>query len=93
LLDASIKLAGDGGRVEVATARTDTHVMATVAQAGGPACARRPETGLAIGLAVAGQLAERHGGRLETETAAADGGTCFALHLPYRPPAAQDTVP
>jgi two-component system sensor histidine kinase HydH len=40
--------------------------------------------GLGLGLAISRQIVEAHGGALDVE-AAAGGGACFRVHLPWRP--------
>lgn len=46
----------------------------------------RPHGGLGVGLAIARQLAELHGGSLRADSAGIGQGACFTLRLPLTPP-------
>ena len=44
--------------------------------------AERSQGGLGVGLALARQLAEMHGGHISVESPGTDGGAVFTVHLP-----------
>jgi PAS domain S-box-containing protein len=46
------------------------------------ASSTRRQNGLGLGLSLARQLVELHGGRIEVESEGAGCGTCFTVHLP-----------
>jgi two-component system CheB/CheR fusion protein len=54
--------------------------------------AKRENSGLGIGLSLTKQLAERHGGRIEGESAGLGQGACFRLWLPKNPPSASRSL-
>lgn len=108
LLNNAIKYTDEGGRIEVTLRRDGAAVELSIADTGvgmGPdllarvfdvfqqgGSPQRRKGGLGLGLAIAKQLAEAHGGTLLAASEGEGCGSCFTLRLPVtnksaRPPA------
>jgi PAS domain S-box-containing protein len=108
LLTNAIKFTEEGGNIEVTLERNGRHAELRVADNGigmSPELAsrvfevfhqggtpQRRKSGLGLGLAIARQLAEAHGGSLSAESPGEGRGSVFTLRLPLtakstRPPA------
>ena len=59
------------------------HVQAQLFQPYSRPANHTPQAGLGLGLYIASQIAQSHGGRLEVDSSAAHG-TVFSFHLPLR---------
>ena len=59
------------------------HVQAQLFQPYSRPANDTPQAGLGLGLYIASQIAQSHGGRLEVDSSAAHG-TVFSFHLPLR---------
>jgi len=94
LLDNAIEVTADGAAVEVAVSTDDGGVRIAIRDHGPgvaaqvrerlftPFCTTKPH-GIGLGLALARELVEAHGGRIEWS--AATPGTVFVLTLPTAP--------
>jgi len=102
LLSNAIKFTPNGGRVQVAVARVESHAEITVSDTGKGVPAEflpyvferfrqadsshsREHGGLGLGLSIARQLVELHGGRINATSAGPDRGTSFTVELPLAP--------
>jgi signal transduction histidine kinase len=91
LLDNAIEASSAGARVEIAVTHDDAEAQVAVRDYGPgvapqirdrlftPFCTTKPE-GIGLGLALARELAEAHGGRVRHEPA--EQGALFVLDLP-----------
>ena len=98
VLDNAIEVTGPGGRVEVATSTNGARVCITVRDYGPgvpeeirprlftPFCTTKLD-GIGLGLVLAKELVEAHGGRIEWSPV--EPGTVFVLTLPLAPEAPQ----
>ncbi len=95
VIDNAVKAARSGGCVTVSASARDHDVALVVEDDGvGIAAAdlpyiferfyRRSEGGLGIGLAIARELVEAHGGRIEVRSELGQGSV-FTMHFPSRP--------
>jgi len=105
LLDNAVKYTAEWGKVSVSTTRRDSGVMLEVSDTGNGipeedlpyvferfyrADETRAARGAGLGLSIARQIAEAHGGSLSVESEAGEGST-FTLRLPRNgPPASRD---
>lgn len=96
LLDNAVKYTPDGGRVEARVAQREDEVMLEVSDTGVGikedelplvferfyrVDSSRTEEGAGLGLSIARQISESHGGRLEASSVVGEGST-FTLTLP-----------
>jgi two-component system NtrC family sensor kinase len=97
LLNARDAVKATGGEIRLATRRTDTHIVVTVADSGIGISAERvsrifepfyttkaPGQGTGLGLSVCHQIIKQHGGEIRV-TSALGQGTTFAVSLPLTP--------
>jgi CheY-like chemotaxis protein/anti-sigma regulatory factor (Ser/Thr protein kinase) len=100
LLSNAVKFTNEGGRIEVRLERVDPHVQITVSDTGRGIKSeflpyvfnryRQAETpgsrqsGLGLGLSLARQLVEMHGGSVEAESEGEGKGATFTVKLPVR---------
>ena len=105
LLDNAVKYTAEWGKTTVSTTRRDSGVMLEVSDTGKGvpeedlpyvferfyrADETRAARGAGLGLSIARQIAEAHGGSLSVESEAGEGST-FTLRLPRNgPPASRD---
>jgi two-component system, OmpR family, sensor kinase len=100
LLDNAVKYTPEGGRVTVSVGEEDTWVVLEVSDTGigisedelpliferfYRADSARTEGGAGLGLSIARQIAESHGGRIEAQSVPGEGST-FTLFLPRKGP-------
>jgi PAS domain S-box-containing protein len=99
LLSNAIKFTGKGGQVQVRLERVNSHVEIVVSDNGAGIDAAliphvferfrqgsggRRESGLGLGLAIARQLVELHGGTIHAESTGVGQGATFTVELPLR---------
>jgi signal transduction histidine kinase len=97
LLSNAVKFTPHGGRVEICLVRADSHLEVTVSDNGkgiredflpcvferfSQADAARGHAGLGLGLAIARQIVELHGGKIEAESPGEGLGSTFRVRLP-----------
>jgi signal transduction histidine kinase len=106
LLDNAVKYTAEWGKVTVSTTRGDGGVLLEVSDTGNGipeevlpyvferfyrADDTRAARGAGLGLSIARQIAEAHGGSLSVESEAGEGST-FTLRLPGNGPARDSTI-